>query len=101
MSTVGQTNKRGLAAFVIMIFAAIIIINQWLQKSVQEITRHPAQTPVAATPAPVIPAEPYRQHGQKVLRKDRLSPGRDYTESVFYLDDTEVARQRIANETVI
>ncbi|MBI5149862.1 MAG: hypothetical protein HZA28_03725 [Candidatus Omnitrophica bacterium] len=97
-----------IALLVIGGFAAMVMTNQWLQKSVQEITRHPAPTAVAmAPPAPVTAKEApqpnalYRKHGQKVLRKDRLSPGRDYMESVFYLDGEEIARQKIVNGTVL
>jgi antitoxin component YwqK of YwqJK toxin-antitoxin module len=46
-------------------------------------------------------ASSYRRHNQSVTRRDRLSPGRDYTESVFYLEDAEIARQKTAGGRVV
>ncbi len=44
---------------------------------------------------------PSRKHSPSVVRRDRLSPGRDYLESVFYAEDVEIARQKIAGGRVV
>lgn len=87
--------------------AALKTINDRIGREVSVIT----ETPRRGSPAGIAPAAPpavkqessvrRRKPGEKIVRKDRLSPGRDYVESVFYLNDTEVARQRIVNEKVV
>jgi len=42
-----------------------------------------------------------RKHNLSIVRRDSLSPGRDYTESVFYAEDAEIARQKIAGGMVV
>ena len=86
---------------------AIKAINDRIGREVSVIT----ETPRHGSAASVTPAAPVavgqessvrrRKPGEKIVRKDRLSPGRDYLESVFYLNDTEVARQKIVNEKVV
>ena len=134
-----MTNKR-LWIIVALCFgtlAAIKAINDRIAREIHVITetpRHGSAAGIAPAAPPVVEQESSvrrRKPGEKIVRKDRLSPGRDYQESVFYLNDIpvgsssprpkvpslqgtsgrgggafgrrpeEVARQRIVNEKVV
>lgn len=111
-----MTNKRWwiIVALCFGALAAIKTINDRIGREVSAIT----ETPRHGSPAGIAPAAPpavgqessvrRRKPGGKITRKDRLSPGRDYLESIFYLNDLpvgspweEVARQKIINEEVV
>src|SRR3990167_916421 len=101
-----MTNKRLwiIAAFCFAALAAIKTINDHIGREVSMIT----ETPRHGSPAGIAPAAPpaagqesRRKPGEKITRKDRLSPGRDYIESIFYLNEEETARQKIVNDKVV
>lgn len=94
--------------------AAIKTINDRVGREVYAITKPPRPVPSAriapeaSSAAKQGPSARRRKPGETIVRKDRLSPGRDYLESVFYLNDTpvgslweEVAQQKIVNEKVV
>lgn len=104
-----MTNKR-LWIIVVLCFGALVAIkasNDRIGREVSVIT----ETPRHGSPAGIAPDAPSavgqessvrrRKPGEKIVRKDSLSPGRDYQESAFYLNDMEVARQKIINEEVV
>ncbi len=108
----GYKNKR-LWALIVFCFsgiAAIMMMNNRIQRGIQtmmETSRHASSIGI---PSPVVsaglerqggPFLRHRRRGQKVVRKDRLSPGREYVESVFYLDGREIGRQNIADDKVV
>lgn len=103
-----MTNKR-LWIIVVLCFgalAAIKAINDRIGREVSVIT----ETPRHGSATSITPAAPgaigqkssvrRRKPGEKIVRKDRLSPGRDYIESIFYLNEEEIARQKIVNDKV-
>lgn len=104
---VNYRNKR-LWIFIVLCFGALAvikIINDQIgreTRAIAETSRHLLSASVAPSGGEKQePSAPHKMIGQKIVRKDRLSPGRDYIESIFYLDETEVARQKIVNEKVV
>jgi antitoxin component YwqK of YwqJK toxin-antitoxin module len=104
-----MTNKR-LWIIAVLCFGALIAfktINDHIGREVSAITetpRHGSAAGIAPAAPPAVGQESSvrrRKPGEKIVRKDRLSPGRNYQESVFYLNDMEVARQKIVNEKVV
>ena len=101
-----MTNKR-LWIIAVLCFgalAAIKAINDRIGREVSVITKTPRHGSAAhITPAapPAAGQESRRKPGEKIVRKDKLSPGRDYIESIFYLNGEEIARQKIVNEKVV
>lgn len=105
-----MTHKR-LWTIIVLCFAAslaaIKTINDRIGREVYAITKPPQPAPSARivpedTSATKQESSPRRRKpGEKIMRKDRLSPGRDYLEGTFYINDMEVARQRIVNEKVV
>ncbi|MBI3616829.1 MAG: hypothetical protein HY210_01215 [Candidatus Omnitrophica bacterium] len=104
-----MTNKR-LWIIAVLCFGALVAIktiNDRIGREVSVIT----ETPRHGSAAGIAPAAPSaagqessarrRKPGEKIVRKDRLSPGRDYIESIFYLNKEEIARQKIINEEVV
>lgn len=113
-----EYKNKGWWIFIVFCFggmAVIMMMNSRIQRDVQTMTETPRYAPSVGVP----PAPPrgiaetsaaserqgtsarYRRRGQKAARKDRLSPGRDYVESVFYLDEKEIGRQKIIDEKVM
>ena len=103
-----MTNKR-LWIIVVLCFGALVAIkaiNDRIGREVSVIT----ETPRHGSATSITPAAPgaigqkssvrRRKPGEKIVRKDRLSPGRDYIESIFYLNEEEIARQKIVNDKV-
>lgn len=105
-----MTHKR-LWTIIVVCFAASLVaiktINDRIGREVSviaETPRHGSAANITPAPPSAVEQEPSvrrRRSGEKIMRKDRLSPGRDYQESIFYLNDTEVARQKIVNEKVV
>lgn len=104
-----HSNKR-LWIFIALCLSVLIVIkisNDRIARDIRAITETPRQVPSAdiapsASSAAQQGSSPRRRKpGETTVRKDRLSPGRDYQESVFYLQGIEVARQRIVNERII
>ena len=104
-----MTNKR-LWIIVALCFGALAVIktiNDHIGREVSMITETPRHgSPAGITPAvpPAVKQEssPRRlRPGEKITRKDRLSPGRDYIENIFYLNEEEIARQKIVNDKVV
>lgn len=111
-----MTNKH-LWIIAVLCFGALVAIktiNDRIGREVSviaETPRHVSPVSVELAEPPTVKQEPSvrrRKPGEKITRKDRLSPGRDYQESVFYLNETpvgslgeEVARQKIINEEVV
>lgn len=103
------SNKR-LWAFIVLCFSALIVtkmINDRIVREIQVITVTPRQT-ISTHIAPETSStvkqgsSPHRRKpGKTTVRKDRFSPGRDYLESIYYLNEEEIARQKIVNEKVI
>lgn len=101
-------NKR-LGILVILglgIVAVIMVMNARIQDGLRQITTPAAVNGVFAQAPAAPPGKPetaarYRKRGQKIVRQDRLSPGRDYMESIFYLEGRELARQKIIDEKVL
>ena len=104
-----MTNKR-LWIIVVLCFGALVAIkaiNDRIGREISVIT----ETPRHGSPAGITPAAPpavgqessarRRKPGEKIVRKDRLSPGRDYIESIFYLNEEETARQKNVNDKVV
>lgn len=111
--------KKRVWVFIVFCLSGIAVIimtmNNRIQRGIQTMTETPRYAPSVGVP----PAPPrgmaetsaggerqgtsarYRRRGQKAVRKDRLSPGRDYVESVFYLDEKEIGRQKIIDEKVM
>lgn len=96
-----------IAVLCLAALAAVKMTNDRIGHEVRVITetaRHDSSISVMPARLTAIKQESSarrRKPGEKIVRKDRLSPGRDYMESVFYLNDTEVARQKIVNEKVV
>ena len=94
-----MTNKR-LWIIVVLCSGALVAIkaiNDRIGREVSVIT----ETPRHGSAASITPAAPVAVKGKnrpraaenpakKIMRKDRLSPGRDYLESVFYLNDNRL-----------
>src|SRR3989338_3671883 len=104
-----MTNKR-LWIIVALCFAALVAIktiNDRIGREVSVITETPRPalsthiTPETSSAAKQESSPRRRKPGEIIVRKDRLSPGRDYLETIFYLNDMEVARQKIVNEKVV
>ena len=104
-----MTNKR-LWIILVLCFGALAVIqaiNDRIGREISVITEPPRH----GSPAGITPAVPSatgqessarrRKPGEKIVRKDRLSPGRDYIESIFYLNEEETARQKIVNDKVV
>jgi antitoxin component YwqK of YwqJK toxin-antitoxin module len=89
--------------------AVIMMMNSRIQRGIQTMTETPRYASSMSVSSTAVPAGiegqgPFLRHrrrGQKVVRKDRLSPGREYVESVFYLDGREIGRQNIADDKVV
>jgi len=101
---------KRLGIFVVLCLGVLItvkVVNDRIGREMQTMTKAPQQSasPQVAPENPLTAKQnasaPRRKPGEIVIRKDRLSPGRDYQESVFYLRGIEVARQRIVNEKVV
>jgi|SRR3989338_328734 len=104
-----MTNKR-LWIIVVLCFGALVAIktiNDRIAREMRVIAETPRQAPAtriapeASSAAKQGSSPRRRKPGETIVRRDRLSPGRDYQESVFYLSGMEVARQRIVNEKII
>lgn len=119
-----MTNKR---LWIIIVFcfaaslAAVKTINDRVGREVYVITKTPQPAPSprivpeASSAAKQGSSARRRKPGETIVRRDRLSPGRDYLESIFSLNDTptgsspsgdlwlreEMARQKIVNEKVV
>ncbi len=98
-------NKRLWVLFALFLSALAVlkIINDRIGREIAVMTEGPRQnSSIAIAPAgPSIadqnPSLRYPRAGEKITRRDKLSPGRDYIESVFYLNKEEIARQKIVN----
>lgn len=108
----GYKNRRlwVLMAFCFSGITAIMMMNHRIQRGIQTMTETSRHAPSIGIPSPVVSAGlerqqgqslRHRRRGQKVVRNDRPSPGRDYVESVFYLDGREIGRQKIADDKVV
>src|SRR3989338_3279563 len=99
--------KKSLFLFVSLI-VLLVVLNNILQKKLEVLLRGRPQSSTVGFPQGINvenanPPRPlsHRKHNQSVVRRDRLSPGRDYIESIFYLEDAEVARQKIVGGKVV
>ncbi len=112
-----MTNKH-LWIIAVLCFSALVVIkttNDRVAREVSVIAEAARQVPAASiTPAASSVAEQGSsmrrpKPGEKIVREDRLAPGRDYVESVFYFSDmptgssprADVARQKIVNGKVV
>ena len=97
---------RTLILFVFCVLA-LIVMTQWIQRRIEGVTGRVASVgvhvssvaPLENTPPPT--AIRYRKRGQIISRKDRLSLNRDHVESIFYLQEKEIAWQKIADGETI
>lgn len=96
----------------LFLFAGLIVLlavlNHILQMKMDALLRdRPRLSPIVPLPGinveNVNPQTGFsrRRYNQSVVRRDRLSPGRDYMESVFYVDDAEIARQKTAGGKIV
>ncbi len=102
---------KRLGIFVVLCLGVLItvkVVNDRIGREMQTMTKAPQQSasPQVAPENPLTAKQnasaPRRKPGEIVIRKDRLSPGRDYLESIFYLkNNQELARQRIINDKVV
>lgn len=99
-----EANNKKLWVLVIALclstVVAVKMINDRIGRDVQTITETPRYVPPVSV-SPAGGSESHRKYNQKIVRRDRLSPGRDYIESIFYLNGMETARQKIINEKVV
>ncbi len=97
---------RTLTIFVLCVLA-LIVTTQWIQRRIEGVTGRVAS--VGAHVSSVTPLNNtslsatvrYRKRGQIISRIDRLSLNRDHVESIFYLQEKEIARQKIADGVTI
>lgn len=93
---------RTLTLFVFCVLA-LIVMTQWIQRRIEGVMAGGAHVssvaPLKNTPPPTTVR--YRKRGQIISRKDRLSLNRDHVESIFYLQEKEIARQKIADGETI
>ncbi len=97
-----MTRTRYTVFFVFCVLA-LIVTTQWIQRRIDGVTAGGVHVSSGA-PLENIPSAPairYRKRGQVILRKDRLSLNRDHMESIFYLQEKEIARQKIAGDETL
>lgn len=89
-----STNKTLLilAVATFGLFIGIFFFNRWLTSEIQKPV---AQAPVVNQPVVPDPAKKVKKHFAKVIRKAKLDPSREYTLSLIYADDKEVARYKV------
>lgn len=104
-------NKRW-GIFIVLCFSVIAIIkliNDRIERDMRAITETSRHDPSLKIAADELSSNNQQQKlsarqrkpKYKIVRKDRLSAGRDYIESIFYQNKMEVARQKIVNDKVI
>jgi antitoxin component YwqK of YwqJK toxin-antitoxin module len=95
-------------AFVIIFIAistAIIVLNNWIQREVEKTTGS-TFTSISQLKTPSISTSNKKNLkkdstvAQEVIRKTWLTPGRDFEESIFYIGEKEIAKQRSSGGVV-
>ena len=83
---------------IIVLVASIIWVNQWINNEFRNDTSQnkAAQNAAAVQPAP----SPKDLSGAEVIRKSKLDPSREFSESVFFAGETEIARFKNKGEDV-
>jgi len=99
--------KKSVSIIVVIVFG-LMIFNIWVSRSLRDnLSEHRSPASLAPESAPALTAAPVVASASDVRisgpvnRRNQVIPGDDYEESVFYVGDKEIARQKIMAGVVV